>query len=155
MYDDPATPKYKRNPNYNPDLPEVTEGPDGLVLSNWREFVDETAGLGLALGKHELEYLRVHDGALNDCLRLLAKHRMPPPPWLAERMLAELPKGTRVGARTLERALNIVAGADRLKREKNLNREDQAKALNISKTVLDDLRAICKPYNEFEIDNME
>jgi hypothetical protein len=81
MYDDPTTPKYKPNPKNNSDLPEVSEGPDGLVLSNVRELVDETAGLALALGKIELEFLRDRKGALNDCLCLLSTGYLRPTGW--------------------------------------------------------------------------
>jgi len=146
--------QYIPNPNYDPDRPGP-DGPDSLDLSNMPPIRDMTRGMDLTFGKLQLEYLCQEKGALNDCLRLLAKHRMSPPDWLAERMLAELPKGTRVGARTLERALDIVAKAEQLKREKNFNREQQASALNISKTVLDDMRAICKSYKEFLEDNQE
>ena len=139
--------KYRPNPNFDPEGPL---GPENLP-----DFGDPTVGMARTFGKINLEFLRQEKGALNDCLRLLAIHRLPPPDWLAERMLTELPKAKQARARTLERAFKIVTEAGRLKREKNFNREQQAEALNISKTALDDMRAICKQYKEFLEDNQE
>jgi hypothetical protein len=150
MYDDPTTPKYKPNPNYNPDLPEVTEGPDGLVLSNLREFVDQTAGLALALGKIELE--RLHETALkkdealkgealNKCMHLLAKHRISPPDWLAECMLAQWPVKPRKNGLKREQVWEVYNESERLRTE-GLNLDEVADRLGMAPSKLDRLRAL-------------
>jgi hypothetical protein len=159
MYDDPATLKYKPNPDYNPDLPEFSEGPDGFFPSNMREIVDKTAGLALALGKIELEYLREktlndREGALNDCLLLLAIHRIPPPDWLAEKLLAALPK-PRSNALTIKNIISEVTEANRLKWEEGCNKFAQAEKQGLTHSNLTKRRKILKDWLDFFADKME
>jgi hypothetical protein len=141
--------QYIPNPNYDPDQPGEG-GPDDLDLSNMPVFMDMTRGLALTFGKRKLESLRDRKGALNDCLRLLAIHRLPPPDWLAEKMLAKLPK-SRSNALTIEHIISKVTEADRLKQEEGCNKYAQADRLGMSHANLTKWRALYEAW----LDKME
>ena len=63
-------------------------------MIDWeRDAPDMTASPWREIGLAKLEALRTRRPLpLYEALRLLAIHRLPPPPWLAEAMLARLPR---------------------------------------------------------------
>lgn len=139
--------KIMPNPQYDPEKPF---GPD-----NFPDMIDPTTGLALEFGRIELEYLRETGGSLNECLRVIALHRLAPPEWLAERMLAELPNKPRENGLMIDRIVGVAQEADRLKREEGLDKYQQAERLGMSHATLSRWRTVCKRWRQFQIERME